>query len=418
MKTLSVLIGLQASGKSTFCRTVLNKVSRINLDELKTRHREKVAYEALLEVGNDIVIDNTNPTIEDRERYIPKAKALGYKIVGYYFESKIAECQKRNALRDENSRVPTLAIAGTSKKLQPPNFEEGFDELFYVSMRDNDFEIKPWNETPKTLTFSDLSREMKAYEKECDWVLDRRNYVIVRLDGRNFSRLTKETCDFQAPFDERFHIMMRKTLEALVDCGFRVAFAYSQSDEISLLLDNRQDMFGRRARKILSILAGTASAAFSLQLGQMAIFDSRILSLPTKKAVKKYFSWRWHDCKRNCLNAYAYWTLRNQGVDANDATNELKGKNTEWKLAMIAREGIVLDELPRWQKTGICFYYDTYSKLMTDLKTGGQYTIQKQTKQWTDEIDTEAKLSMRLEIVLTSIEETNRQKEKLWGQAY
>ena len=58
-----------------------------------------------------------------------------------------------------------------------------------------------------------------------------------------------------------------------MDCGFRIAYGYTQSDEISLLFHSTEDAFGRKTRKLNSILAGEASAKFSLLLGDMACFD-------------------------------------------------------------------------------------------------------------------------------------------------
>src|SRR5439155_739888 len=80
----------------------------------------------------------------------------------------------------------------------------------------------------------------------------------------------------------RFHDLMRQTAEHLMsNCGLGVSYAFSQSDEISLLFGPDSDGFGRKLRKLLSILAGEASARFSLLLGSLAVFDCRVSQLPT-----------------------------------------------------------------------------------------------------------------------------------------
>jgi tRNA(His) 5'-end guanylyltransferase len=61
-----------------------------------------------------------------------------------------------------------------------------------------------------------------------------------------------------------------------MQCGFRVIYGYTQSDEISLLFHPEENSFGRKTRKLNSILAGEASAKFSLQLGDHGSFDCRI----------------------------------------------------------------------------------------------------------------------------------------------
>ena len=69
-------------------------------------------------------------------------------------------------------------------------------------------------------------------------------------------------------------------------------------------------MFGRKVRKYNSVLAGQASAAFSMQLGHMAVFDCRMVPIPSLERVQDYFLWRQEDAHRNALNAHCYWMLR------------------------------------------------------------------------------------------------------------
>lgn len=129
-------------------------------------------------------------------------------------------------------------------------------------------------------------------------------YLAVRLDGRNFTRLTKEICKFEAPFDIRFRDAMIDTVKHLMQCGFRIVYGYTESDEISLLFHPDDNTFGRKVRKIKSVLAGEASACMSLKLGLPACFDSRVVPLPNLECVKDYFSWRQEDAHRNSLNAH------------------------------------------------------------------------------------------------------------------
>ena len=137
------------------------------------------------------------------------------------------------------------------------------------------------------MKFDDLDTKMRRYEQSLDQSVLSDMFLVARLDGRGFSRLTKELCDFEAPFDVRFCDMMVNTVKELMRCGFKVVYGYTESDEISLLFHTDEDTFGRKVRKFNSILAGTASAAFSLQLGQSAIFDCRLVPLPSLERVKE-----------------------------------------------------------------------------------------------------------------------------------
>ena len=85
-KAMAIMIGIQGSGKSTFCQEHLSSFCRINLDTLKTRHQEQLAIDECFKCGKNIVIDNTNPTVEERKKYILQAKNEGYKINGYFLE--------------------------------------------------------------------------------------------------------------------------------------------------------------------------------------------------------------------------------------------------------------------------------------------------------------------------------------------
>lgn len=82
----------------------------------------------------NFVVDNTNPTMLDRARYIAPAREAGYRVVGYFFQSKIHDCIRRNELREGKSRVPSKAIVATSNKMELPDYEEGFDKLYFVSI--------------------------------------------------------------------------------------------------------------------------------------------------------------------------------------------------------------------------------------------------------------------------------------------
>ncbi|MDE6621744.1 MAG: ATP-binding protein [Lachnospiraceae bacterium] len=146
MPVMAVMIGIQASGKSTFCRSDLSAYDRINLDTLHTRNRENIAIDEAFRFQRDMVIDNTNPTAEDRKKYILKAKENGYRIVGYFLQSRIQDCIARNELREGKAKVPVKAIAATSKKLEMPSYDEGFDELYFVRITDTGTVVEKWRE--------------------------------------------------------------------------------------------------------------------------------------------------------------------------------------------------------------------------------------------------------------------------------
>ena len=146
-KTMVLMIGIQGSGKSTFYHKYLaDGYVRVNLDTLKTRNREEQLVSECFREGKSFAVDNTNPTRADRQRYIPLAQYWGYKVVGYFMESKLQTCIERNNQRSGKAKISVTAIAATANKLQLPSFDEGFDELYFVKNNGLNMTIEEWRE--------------------------------------------------------------------------------------------------------------------------------------------------------------------------------------------------------------------------------------------------------------------------------
>lgn len=143
-----IFIGLQGAGKSTFYRERFFATHlRINLDMLRTRNREKRFLQVCLETRQRFVVDNTNLTRAHRQVYIEAAKQAGFRVIGYYFPSKVEDCQRRNAQRPLDQQVPLRGILGAAGRLQIPNRDEGFEELYYVRIdEDNYFVVEEWQD--------------------------------------------------------------------------------------------------------------------------------------------------------------------------------------------------------------------------------------------------------------------------------
>ncbi len=130
-----IFAGVQGSGKSTFYRErFCDTHVRIDLDMLRTRHREQLLLAACLTGKQSFVIDNTNPLPGDRARYIGPARQAGFRVVAYFFETALRDAVRRNNERPGKQRVPVPAIAGTFRKLQAPTMEEGFDAIYKVTI--------------------------------------------------------------------------------------------------------------------------------------------------------------------------------------------------------------------------------------------------------------------------------------------
>lgn len=144
METI-IFCGIQATGKTTFFKENFFKTHiHISLDQLNTRNKEQKFIDTCIQTQHPFVVDNTNPTREDRAKYISIAKANKFKVIGYYFQSKLSDALARNSQRTGKENIPEIGIKGTFSKLALPSLEEGFDELYYVEVENNEFKIKKW----------------------------------------------------------------------------------------------------------------------------------------------------------------------------------------------------------------------------------------------------------------------------------
>lgn len=195
-------------------------------------------------------------------------------------------------------------------------------------------------------------------------------HPVVRVDGRSFTKLTRGV---EHPFDNRFHDCMIATAQALlVELGG--LYAFTESDEISVLLPHDTDLFGRSLEKMVSVSAGVASSTFSIALGQPAHFDSRVWVGVSEVDVIDYFRWRQSDATRCGLNSWCYWTLRKKGFNAREATIGLEGATFSTKNELLHKHGINFNDVPSWQKRGTGLYWQGFEKAGFNPKTKASIT--------------------------------------------
>ncbi|MBW3625430.1 MAG: tRNA 5'-guanylyltransferase [Armatimonadetes bacterium] len=192
-------------------------------------------------------------------------------------------------------------------------------------------------------------------------------WTVIRVDGRGFTRFTAER--FDKPFDPRFRDLMVTTAKALLE-EFGGLYAYTESDEISVLFPPKWNAFSRELEKIVSITAGLASATFTHAAGEPTHFDSRVWVGVNEDRVVDYFRWRQVDAARCALNGWCYWTLRKENSGVREATEILEGMPVGEKNELLFRHGINFNDLPVWQRRGIGLYGEMYEKVGYNPKTG------------------------------------------------
>ncbi len=198
-------------------------------------------------------------------------------------------------------------------------------------------------------------RMKEQYESRSQTELPRRTYTIIRLDGKAFHTLTRG-CD--KPFDYKLMEVMDRTTRALCEEIQGVKFAYTQSDEISLLLTDFEAVgteawFGGNVQKICSISAAIATAFFNDDCRRFghtkefntgkALFDSRCFTIPDPVEARNYFVWRQQDATRNAINMVGQSLY---------SSKELHGKNVNEVQEMIFQKGQNFNDYPDGAKRG------------------------------------------------------------------
>ena len=229
------------------------------------------------------------------------------------------------------------------------------------------------------MIFNEFDKQMRVYEQSLDQEVLPEMYMVARLDGHGFSKLTKRK-EFKKPFDNEFNRIMCRVTEALMTkSNLNIIYGYTQSDEISLLFSASEQSYNRKVRKYNSLLAALASAVASLEFGEPVQFDCRIIPLPNKQLVCDYFKWRQEDAGRNALNGYCYWTARQTDrMSKRAATSMLSGKSNNWKhnylyqhfIIFAAGESQTFYHVPDWQRRGVGFYFEKVKKLGYNKLTG------------------------------------------------
>lgn len=259
-----------------------------------------------------------------------------------------------------------------------------------------------------------LGNRMKQYEGISKTSLMRRNPVIIRIDGKNFHSFTR---GFERPFDDILIKSMQETAKYLCENIQNVKCSYQQSDEISLLLVDYENIntaawFDYQVQKMCSIAASMATLAFNSFFRNNALvkvtitdayfknkesysgdwekdrllkepyldactkgamFDARCFSIP-KKEVCNYFLWRQNDCVRNSIQMVA---------QANFSHKQLQNKSCDELQEMLWQEkNINWNDFETVKKRGSCCT-KTGKHTVIDMKTGEQ----KERPIW--EIDTE-----------------------------
>lgn len=219
---------------------------------------------------------------------------------------------------------------------------------------------------------------MKDLEKQYRTYLPKKSYAVIRVDGKGFSKYTK---GLEKPFDLGFTSDMRETAKYLAENVDGAIFAYTQSDEISVVFsdlagENTEWWFGGQVQKIVSITAALATAKFNALRGdgKLALFDARVHHLDGAEGVLDYVRWRQTDAMKNSVGMLAshhFSHKRLMGMSTDDRVTTLRlEKDVEWTLIHPAL------------RRGSWVHREVRDKTTTYVQNGEEKTVEFQRKEW------------------------------------
>jgi tRNA(His) guanylyltransferase len=211
-------------------------------------------------------------------------------------------------------------------------------------------------------------RMKEQYEDRTRYLLPRRTFSIIRLDGKAFHTFTR---GFDRPFDKDLMFIMDQTAKALCREIQGAKLAYTQSDEISILVTDFEGektcaWFDGNIQKIVSISAAIATATFNREAQYRDVeissssfnkfrdkngctktgyFDSRVFTIPDPVEVENYFIWRQNDASRNSIQMAARAMYSHKECD---------NKNTSQLQEMVFQKGQNWNDYPVGFKRGRC----------------------------------------------------------------
>ena len=219
-----------------------------------------------------------------------------------------------------------------------------------------------------------LGDRMKGnYENRAKTYLVRRMPVVIRLDGKAFHTFTR---GFDKPFDNVMMQTMQQTTLKLCQEIQGCVFGYTQSDEITLILVDYNDIntdawFDYSVQKMCSVAASMCTLYFNKIFAEMvdvfiansdvtpeeeklervynkaiekgAMFDARVFNIPVEE-VTNCVLWRQQDATRNSISSLAQSKFSHK---------ELQGKSSSQMQDMLMEKfGINWNNLTIPQKRG------------------------------------------------------------------
>lgn len=219
---------------------------------------------------------------------------------------------------------------------------------------------------------------LKELEQEYRMYLPKNSYAVIRVDGKGFSKYTK---NLVKPFDLGFTADMRETAKYLCENVDGAEFAYTQSDEISVVFsdlagEETQWWYGGQVQKLVSVTAALATAKFNALRGDgaLALFDARVHHLDGAEGVLDYIRWRQTDARKNSVGMLTSHYFSHK---------QLQSVPTGARVGMLKVEkGVLWEDLDQSLQQGSWVHREVRNRSTTFTRNGVEETIDFQRREW------------------------------------
>lgn len=210
-----------------------------------------------------------------------------------------------------------------------------------------------------------LGNRMKDYESIYDYRITPKLPIVMRIDGKNFSNMTKRL-KFKKPFDSNFLNYMINATISVAENIQGCMLGYTQSDEITFIIRNDQSIestpwFNNRIQKMVGIAASYSTIGFNKSLWRNginydAVFDCRVLSVPDLDEAIRNLIWRQNDCVKNSINSATYY-LVGEKLGKKTTRKLLLNLNQNQRQELLFKEvGINWNDIDAKFKRGVILY--------------------------------------------------------------
>lgn len=203
----------------------------------------------------------------------------------------------------------------------------------------------------------DLQRSMERYETYNDGFILPDTLIVVRLDAHRYGDWSSYTDEY--PTGPATTKALLITARALMTATFRVVLSYVHGDEISLVLDPKENTNPLRRSKLISAFTSAASIHFLKASGFAATFDAKVSEIPSLDRLTEYLFWQRRYCYRNATTIALRRALLASGLSSEQAESKIHGTTEEQRVAQLTSAGSPVESIPHTTRRGSLLFWET-----------------------------------------------------------